>query len=161
MPRKPHPMGSKYHSICWGVRGIINAIELVKGKDFSIVFNKDKRKRSRRSMEAVVPSCGEEKALVHATMLNRTEWRYLSGKCPQHFAKPFTAINASEQIENLCYISCCALLVSVAMQIAPVARADLKSEQHDSEYGKRTSVRTSSQLLAAVYNNRRRIVTKQ
>jgi hypothetical protein len=52
-------------------------------------------------MEAVVPSCGEEKALVHATMLNRTEWRYLSGKYPQHFQKPFAAINASESIENL------------------------------------------------------------
>ncbi len=33
VPRKPHPMGSKYHSFCCGVSGIMYAIELVKGTD--------------------------------------------------------------------------------------------------------------------------------
>jgi hypothetical protein len=33
VPRKPHPMGNEYHSICCGVSGIMYAIELVKGKD--------------------------------------------------------------------------------------------------------------------------------
>jgi Transposase IS4 len=33
VPRKPHPMGNEYHSICCGVCGIMYAIELVKVKD--------------------------------------------------------------------------------------------------------------------------------
>ena len=33
VPRKPHPMGNEYHSICCGVSGFMFAIELVKGKD--------------------------------------------------------------------------------------------------------------------------------
>ncbi len=33
VPRKPHPVGNKYDSICCGVSGIMYAIELVKGKD--------------------------------------------------------------------------------------------------------------------------------
>jgi hypothetical protein len=33
VPRKPHPMGNEYHSICCGVSGIMFAIELVEGKD--------------------------------------------------------------------------------------------------------------------------------
>ena len=33
VPRKPHPMGNEYHSICCGVSGIMFGIELVEGKD--------------------------------------------------------------------------------------------------------------------------------
>ena len=33
VPRKPHPMGNEYHSICCGISGIMYAIELVEGKD--------------------------------------------------------------------------------------------------------------------------------
>jgi hypothetical protein len=33
VPRKPHPMGNEYHSICCGESGIMYAIELVEGKD--------------------------------------------------------------------------------------------------------------------------------
>jgi hypothetical protein len=33
VPRKPHPMGNEYHSICCGLTGIMFAIELVEGKD--------------------------------------------------------------------------------------------------------------------------------
>ena len=37
--------------------------------DFSFVVNRDNRKRSRRSMEAVAPTCGVETAPVYATVL--------------------------------------------------------------------------------------------
>ena len=33
VPRKPHPMGNEYHSICCGLSGVMYAIELVEGKD--------------------------------------------------------------------------------------------------------------------------------
>ncbi|KAI2500665.1 Transposase IS4 [Fragilaria crotonensis] len=33
VPRKPHPKGNEYHSICCGLSGIMFAIELVQGKD--------------------------------------------------------------------------------------------------------------------------------
>jgi hypothetical protein len=33
VPRKPHPMGNEYHSICCGLSGIMYTIELVEGKD--------------------------------------------------------------------------------------------------------------------------------
>ena len=33
VPRKPHPMGNEYHSMCCGLSGIMNSIELVEGKD--------------------------------------------------------------------------------------------------------------------------------
>jgi hypothetical protein len=33
VPRKPHPMGNEYHSLCCGPSGIMYAIELVEGKD--------------------------------------------------------------------------------------------------------------------------------
>ena len=33
VPRKPHPMGNEYHSICCGICGVMFAIELVEGKD--------------------------------------------------------------------------------------------------------------------------------
>lgn len=33
VPRKPHPMGNEYHSLCCGISGIMYAIELVEGKD--------------------------------------------------------------------------------------------------------------------------------
>lgn len=33
VPRKPHPMGNEYHSICCGLSGIMFGIELVEGKD--------------------------------------------------------------------------------------------------------------------------------
>jgi roadblock/LC7 domain-containing protein len=33
VPRKPHPLGNKYHSICCGQTGIMYGIELVEGKD--------------------------------------------------------------------------------------------------------------------------------
>jgi hypothetical protein len=33
VPRKPHPMGNEYHTICCGHSGIMYAIELVEGKD--------------------------------------------------------------------------------------------------------------------------------
>lgn len=33
VPRKPHPFGNEYHSICCGLSGIMYAIELVEGKD--------------------------------------------------------------------------------------------------------------------------------
>ena len=32
-PRKPHPFGNEYHSICCGITGIMFAIEMVEGKD--------------------------------------------------------------------------------------------------------------------------------
>lgn len=32
-PRKPHPYGNEYHSICCGLSGIMYAIEIVEGKD--------------------------------------------------------------------------------------------------------------------------------
>ena len=32
-PRKPHPFGNKYHSICCGLSGIMYAVELREGKD--------------------------------------------------------------------------------------------------------------------------------
>jgi hypothetical protein len=33
VPRKPHPIGNEYHSICCGESGIMFAIEMVEGKD--------------------------------------------------------------------------------------------------------------------------------
>jgi hypothetical protein len=33
VPRKPHPVGNEYHSICCGESGIMYAIEIVEGKD--------------------------------------------------------------------------------------------------------------------------------
>ena len=33
VPRKPHPMGNEYHTICCGSTGIMYAIDLVEGKD--------------------------------------------------------------------------------------------------------------------------------
>lgn len=33
VPRKPHPMGNEYHTICCGVSGIMYHLELVEGKD--------------------------------------------------------------------------------------------------------------------------------
>jgi hypothetical protein len=33
VPRKPHPMGNEYHSICCGESGIMYGIEMVEGKD--------------------------------------------------------------------------------------------------------------------------------
>ena len=32
-PRKPHPYGNEYHTICCGLSGILFAMELVMGKD--------------------------------------------------------------------------------------------------------------------------------
>ena len=42
VPRKPHPMGNVYHSICCGLSGIMFAIELVQGKDRRSQFPNDK-----------------------------------------------------------------------------------------------------------------------
>ena len=33
VPRKPHPMGNEYHTLCCGISGVMYAIELVQGKD--------------------------------------------------------------------------------------------------------------------------------
>ena len=33
VPRKPHPMGNEYHSICCSISGIMYQVELVEGKD--------------------------------------------------------------------------------------------------------------------------------
>jgi hypothetical protein len=33
VPRKPHPMGNEYHSMCCGLSGVMYSIELVEGKD--------------------------------------------------------------------------------------------------------------------------------
>jgi Transposase IS4 len=33
VPRKPHPMGNEYHTVCCGISGVMWAIELVEGKD--------------------------------------------------------------------------------------------------------------------------------
>ena len=33
VPRKPHPMGNEYHTICCALSGILFAMELVEGKD--------------------------------------------------------------------------------------------------------------------------------
>jgi hypothetical protein len=33
VPRKPHPMGNEYHSVCCNAIGIMFGIELVEGKD--------------------------------------------------------------------------------------------------------------------------------
>jgi hypothetical protein len=33
VPRKPHPMGNEYHTICCGTSGIMFNLELVEGKD--------------------------------------------------------------------------------------------------------------------------------
>jgi hypothetical protein len=33
VPRKPHPMGNEYRTLCCGLSGIMYAIELVEGKD--------------------------------------------------------------------------------------------------------------------------------
>ncbi len=32
-PRKPHPFGNAYHSMCCGISGMMMMIELVEGKD--------------------------------------------------------------------------------------------------------------------------------
>jgi Transposase IS4 len=32
VPRKPHPIGNEYHSLCCGVSGVMYTIELVEGK---------------------------------------------------------------------------------------------------------------------------------
>ena len=42
VPRKPHPFGNEYHSICCGLSGVMFAIELVEGKDRP----KEKKERS-------------------------------------------------------------------------------------------------------------------
>ena len=34
VPRKPHPFGNEYHSICCGKSGIMYAVEIVEGKDY-------------------------------------------------------------------------------------------------------------------------------
>ena len=33
VPRKPHPFGNEYHTICCGLSGILYSLELVEGKD--------------------------------------------------------------------------------------------------------------------------------
>ena len=33
VPRKPHPIGNEYHSICCSISGIMYQVELVEGKD--------------------------------------------------------------------------------------------------------------------------------
>lgn len=33
VPRKTHPMGNEYHTVCCGISGVMWAIELVEGKD--------------------------------------------------------------------------------------------------------------------------------
>ena len=35
-PRKPHPKGNKYHTICCGESGIIYVLEIVEGRDHQI-----------------------------------------------------------------------------------------------------------------------------
>ena len=67
--------------------------------DFSFVVNRDNRKRSRRSLEAVAPICGVETAPVYATEWNGTEWRYLSSKYPQHFCK---SIGCNKRVRTYC-----------------------------------------------------------
>ena len=40
-PRKPHGFGTEYHSICWGVSGIIFDTKLVEGKDHTVEIPPD------------------------------------------------------------------------------------------------------------------------
>ena len=90
--------------------------------DFSFVVNRDNRKRSRRSMEAVAPTCGVETAPVYATTWSGTEWRYLSSKYPQHFCK---TVGCNKRIRTYCkcmkgFWLCPAC---IGMHIAQVAEA--------------------------------------
>jgi Transposase IS4 len=41
VPRKPHPFGNEWHSICCGISGIMYAVELVEGKDSPIGLTKE------------------------------------------------------------------------------------------------------------------------
>ena len=90
--------------------------------DFSFVVNKDNRKRSRRSMEAVAPICGVETAPVYATEWTGTEWRCLSSKYPQHFCK---TIGCNQRIRTYCKCTVGFWLcrACIGMHIAQVAEA--------------------------------------
>ena len=48
-PRKPHPYGNEYHSICCGLSGIMYAIEIVEGKDRPREKAKDFTKKNRKN----------------------------------------------------------------------------------------------------------------
>ena len=91
--------------------------------DFSFVVNRDNRKRSRKSMEAVAPICGEETAPVYATNWNGTEWQFLSSKYPQHhFCK---TVGCNKRIRTYCKCSKAYWLcpACIGMHIAQVAEA--------------------------------------
>ena len=54
VPRKPHPMGNEYHSICCGVSEIMFAIELVEGKDEP---KEKKKKKFTRNQKLLAYCC--------------------------------------------------------------------------------------------------------
>ena len=64
-PRKPHPYGNEYHSICCGLSGIMYSIEMVEGKD-----------RPREKIDPNDKTCGKTGALL----LRLTQSIFTTGK---------------------------------------------------------------------------------
>ena len=46
VPRKPHPFGNEYHSVCCSTLGIMRGMELVEGKDAPHVVEHPKPKHN-------------------------------------------------------------------------------------------------------------------
>ena len=67
VPRKPHPFGNEYHSICCGLSGIMCAIELVEGKD--------------RPKELGKPDGYSKGGATVGLLLRLTKSLYHTGKC--------------------------------------------------------------------------------
>eukprot|EP00957_Ditylum_brightwellii_P141759 10801006-Ditylum_brightwellii.AAC.1 len=54
-PRKPHPYGNEYHSICDGLSGIMHYVEMVEGKDRPCELGK--QKFHKEGGTAALPMC--------------------------------------------------------------------------------------------------------
>ena len=50
-PRKPHPYGNEYHSICCGLSGIMYGIEIVEGKDRPRERQRDENEKKLEKLE--------------------------------------------------------------------------------------------------------------
>ena len=57
MPRKPHPFGNEYHTICCGLSGILFSLELVEGKDRPKEYGKDPSNRFGKTCGLLLRLC--------------------------------------------------------------------------------------------------------
>ena len=57
VPRKPHPFGNEYHTICCGLSGILFSLDLVEGKDRPKEYGKYPSKRFDKTYGLLLRSC--------------------------------------------------------------------------------------------------------